>query len=215
MASLFATAAVAGFGGPARAQQFSAEVVRTAGDAQAATVAGKLYVSGTKVRIESSDVSDGFFLVDARKPVSYLVRPSQHVFMDSKQSSQLTQLLVPVNLDDPCRAWQAMNRIAAVSGQSETWICRPLGHATVGERDTIAYAASWQKSGTLRAWIDPRLKWPVKLIMGDGTTIELKDIHEQPQPENLFEVPAGYRKFDPKALLERIKQSDVWVEPVH
>jgi len=32
----------------------------------------------------------------------------------------------------------------------------------------------------------------------------------------LFEMPAGLRKFDPRALIEQIKQSDVWVDqPVH
>jgi hypothetical protein len=65
----------------------------------------------------------------------------------------------------------------------------------------------------MRSWIDPRLKWPVRLIMADGTVVDLKNIREQPQPASLFEIPPGYRKFDPKALLERIKQSDVWVDP--
>jgi hypothetical protein len=43
--------------------------------------------------------------------------------------------------------------------------------------------------------------------------IDLTNISEVPQPEGLFEVPAGYQKFDPQQLIERIKQSDVWVEP--
>jgi hypothetical protein len=29
---------------------------------------------------------------------------------------------------------------------------------------------------------------------------------------DLFEVPSGLRKFDPEALIKRIKQSDVWVD---
>jgi hypothetical protein len=28
----------------------------------------------------------------------------------------------------------------------------------------------------------------------------------------LFEIPNGARKFDPRALIERIKQSDVWLD---
>jgi hypothetical protein len=39
------------------------------------------------------------------------------------------------------------------------------------------------------------------------------NIHEAPQPESLFVVPAGYRKFDPQQLVDRVRQSDVWVEP--
>jgi hypothetical protein len=215
MAASFA-AVFAGLGAPARAQQFSANIVRTNAGAQPPAVAGKIYVSGNKVRIETPDVSDGFFLVDTSIPASYFVRPSQHVFMDSKQSSQLTQFLVPVDLDDPCRQWQAMTGIADGNSQSAAWTCQRVGHAAVGGLvDTIEYRASWPKGGAMRAWIDPRLKWPVRLTMADGAVVDLKNIQEQPQPASLFEIPSGYRKFDPKALLERIKQSDVWVEPQH
>jgi hypothetical protein len=38
-------------------------------------------------------------------------------------------------------------------------------------------------------------------------------VQERPQPTALFEMPANFRKFDPHWLIERIKQSDVWVEP--
>jgi hypothetical protein len=31
------------------------------------------------------------------------------------------------------------------------------------------------------------------------------------QPASSFELPASYRKFNPEALIEQIKQSDVWV----
>ena len=33
----------------------------------------------------------------------------------------------------------------------------------------------------------------------------------EPQPAQLFEIPPGFRKFDPQLVIERIKQSDVWV----
>ena len=197
----------------ARAQQFSADIVRTPTGVQAEAAAGKIYVSGNKVRIETPDVSDGYFVVDARVPDSYFVRPDQHVFMDSRQSSQLTQILVPVDLDNPCRQWQAMSIIAVANSPNGAWTCQRVGHSTVGGLDTIEYRASGPKAGVMRSWIDPRLKWPVRLIMADGTVVDLKNIREQPQPASLFEIPPGYRKFDPKALLERIKQSDVWVDP--
>jgi hypothetical protein len=47
----------------------------------------------------------------------------------------------------------------------------------------------------------------------DGTKIELDSVREASQPAGLFEIPADFRKFDPQQLIERIKQSDVWVEP--
>ena len=38
-----------------------------------------------------------------------------------------------------------------------------------------------------------------------------ENVGDQPQPARLFEVPQGFRKFDPEALIRQIKQSDVWV----
>jgi hypothetical protein len=45
------------------------------------------------------------------------------------------------------------------------------------------------------------------------TVAELKNVQEGPQAAGLFEMPPNYAKFDPQRLIERIKQSDVWVEP--
>ena len=41
--------------------------------------------------------------------------------------------------------------------------------------------------------------------------ITAEHIRDEPQPAQTFEIPAGMRKFDPEALIQRIKQSDVWV----
>ena len=200
---------------PARAQQFSADIVRAQAGGQPSALAGKVYVSGNKVRIETPDTPDGFFVVDVSKPATYFVRPAQQVYMEARQSSPLTQLLVPVDLSDPCRQWQAMSAIAAANGASPAWTCERIGHDAAGGRDAIEYRATLPTDRHIRALIDPRLKWPVSLTMDDGTVIDLAKIQEQPQPAALFEVPPGYHKFDPRALIERIKQSDVWVEPQH
>jgi hypothetical protein len=44
--------------------------------------------------------------------------------------------------------------------------------------------------------------------------MEIMNVEIAPQPASLFEVPADYMKFDPLRLIDRLKQSDVWVEPV-
>ena len=45
----------------------------------------------------------------------------------------------------------------------------------------------------------------------DGTVIAIENIKDEPQSVSLFELPPGFRKFSPEALIEQIKQSDVWV----
>jgi hypothetical protein len=67
-------------------------------------------------------------------------------------------------------------------------------------------------SSSLR-WIDPVLEFPVKLLAADGTTIALEHIRIEAQPASLFDLPTGFRKLDPRALIERIKHSDAWVDP--
>jgi hypothetical protein len=52
-----------------------------------------------------------------------------------------------------------------------------------------------------------------KVRMSDGATLTLERMRVEAQPADLFAVPAGYRKSDVRALIERIKHSDVWVEP--
>jgi hypothetical protein len=198
----------------AHAQQFSAELVHREAGGQAAVAAGKLNVSSGKVRIETLDLPTGFLIVRGDANAVYFVRPAQRIFMDAKQSSELTQVLVPVDPGDPCRQWQAMAKIAGAADQGAQWRCERVGHDTVDGRSTVKYQGTSPQNRRYFGWIDLRFRFPVKFEAEDGTTIEIVNIREAPQSENLFEIPAGYRKFDPQQLIDRIKQSDVWVEPM-
>ncbi len=199
--------------GSASAQQFSADLVTTNARGEEAGTAGKLYVGNRVVRIETPDFPNGSFLVDAGADTAFFVMPAQRVFMDAKQSSHLTQILVPVDPNDPCRAWQAMAKLAGAAEHGAQWRCQRLGAAGAGRRATIKFRAISPRGEEDYAWIDLGLKFPVKFQFADGTGAALDDIREGSQPGALFAVPAGYRKFDPRKLIERIKQSDVWVDP--
>ena len=153
------------------------------------------------------------FAVRSDAAAAYFVRPAQRVFMDAKQSSELTQLLVPVDPDDPCRQWQAMAQIAGVTDQGAAWRCERIGDEAIAGRRTIKYRGISPREDRYLIWIDPRIDFVVRLEADDGSTVEVADIQEGPQPAQLFEMPAGYVKFDPQKLIDRIKQSDVWVEP--
>jgi hypothetical protein len=196
---------------PAQAQQFSADLVRAA-HAGAAASSGKLRVFNDKVRIETPDFPDGFFLIDGAGRAAYFARPGEGVFMDARQSSRLTQLFVPVDLGDPCLQWQDMAKLAGVTDPSKPWRCERVGEDSVGGRGVVVYRAMSSPGRDILGGIDPNLKFPLRIRMQDGTTITVENIHEEPQPEHLFEIPPGFRKFDPQALIKRIKQSDVWVD---
>jgi hypothetical protein len=195
---------------PAHAQQFSADLVTTHVDGTA--VASHLRVFNNKVRIETPEFPDGFFLIDGVSRAAYFARPGQGVFMDARQSSRLTRLFVPVDLGDPCLQWQEMAILAGVADASTPWRCERVGDELLEGRGVVVYRAVSSPGRNILGWIDPSLKFPLRIRMQDGTSITARDIHEEPQPSHLFEIPSGQRKFDPETLIKRIKQSDVWVD---
>lgn len=197
----------------APAQQFSADLIRTDAGGVAPRPAGKLNVLNKNVRIETSDVPGGFFLVLGDADAAYFVRPSQKVFMNANQSSLLTQVFVAVDPDDPCRQWQAAARIAGAADQTKEWRCERVDDGSTAQRRTIKYRAISPHKQQYLIWIDPRIDFVVRFDADDGSTVALANIQEGPQPVQLFEIPAGYVKFDPQKLIDRIKQSDVWVRP--
>jgi hypothetical protein len=199
-------------GAPARAQQFSADLVRIAASGGAPVPTGKLHVFKDKVRIETPDFPDGFFLVDGAVRSAYFVRPGARVFMDARQSSRLNQLLVPLDLNDPCMQWQDMATLAGGTDRRGPLRCERLREEVIDGRGVVAYRARSSAGKELLGWIDVSLKFPLRIQLEDGTTISVENIHEEPQPATLFEIPSAFRRFDPEALLKRIKQSDVWVE---
>jgi hypothetical protein len=205
---LFALMAALAMGTPSQAQQFSAELVRSQDGATASV--GHLYVSGNKVRLESSDFPDGFFLVDEAKPAAYFVRPAQGLFMDARQSTPLTRLLVPVDPDNPCRQWQAMAETAGLAAQGD-WRCEPAGVETIGTRETIAYRVTPATGRPFAGWIDRTRRFPLRIKADDGTIVTADSLRDEQQAAKLFDLPKGARKFDPLALIEQIKRSDVWV----
>lgn len=191
----------------APAQQFSADIVvqRNA----AAKPAGRLHVLDGKVRIETPEVADGFFLVDTKKPTAYFVRPASRIYMDARQSSELTRLFVPLDPDEPCRQWQAMAQLAGLAGQG-AWHCERTGEEQIdGRKADVFHAVTGSRD--LFGWIDRTLRFPLRIKTEDGAIIALEQIKDEPQAASLFEVPSNFRKFSPEALIEQIKQSDVWV----
>ncbi|MDR3469800.1 MAG: hypothetical protein P4M07_28050 [Xanthobacteraceae bacterium] len=205
LAALLATSAAAS------AQQFSAELSRRDKDGQISM--GRLAAAGDKVRIEAPDLPSGFFIVRGDAKAVYFVQPDRRVFMDARQSSVLTEIMVPVDPEAPCPKWQAMAEISRSAEGGAAWRCERIGEDTRDGRATIRYGMTSPRGRHYSGWIDPRLKFVVRIEADDGATTELADVREGPQPDSAFEIPAGLHKFDPQQLIELMKHSDVWVDP--
>src|SRR3984893_11446740 len=145
---------VAGGYAPAQAQQFSADLVTTHADGTATASAGKLRVFNDKVRIETPDFADGFFLIDGANRASYFTRPAQRIIMDARQSSRLTQMFVPVDLSDPCRQWQDMARLAGATDRNDPWRCERIGEEIIEGRRAAAYRIISTPGRDIVGWID-------------------------------------------------------------
>ena len=195
-----------------RAPEFSADIVSRDAAGLAMGAAAKLYVSNHKVRIETPEASAGFLLIDGDAGTAHFVRPAQQVFMDAKQTSRFTQIFVPLDPKDPCSKWQAAAATAGAPNAGGEWRCERVDDEPVGDRRAIRYRVASADSSSLR-WIDSDLEFPVKLLATDGTTIALEHIRIEAQQASLFDIPPGFRKLDPRALIERIKHSDAWVDP--
>ena len=79
---------------------------------------------------------------------------------------------------------------------------------------TTTWRAVSPQQRTYGARIDRELKFPLRITTNFGTSFSLTEIVQAPQPASLFRIPLNFKKFDPQALIDQIKHSDVWVEPV-
>jgi hypothetical protein len=198
--------------GSAQAAQFSAELVSADGADEVVGVPGKVYVADNKVRIETPDIPLGFMIVDTAVPSAYLVWPAQRLFAESRQSSSLTRLFIPLDPGNPCPQWRLMANVAGFPDQETQWRCDAQDGEIVDERHAVKFQMLSPRGHGI-AWIDPQLKFPLKVKAEDGKVFAVRNIQEGPQPADMFEIPNGYRKLDLHKFFERFEHSDVWVEP--
>jgi hypothetical protein len=194
-------------------REFAADIVSRDSSGDAPVTVARLYAARGKVRIEAGDLPDGFFLIDHDAPSALLVRPGQRVYMNARQSSPLTQIFVPVDATDPCRQWRLALDDAGAGTGAEHWRCDVPENPAKDARNTREFRIVSADQTAQQRFIDSQLQFPVKVISADGSSLTLEHILVAPQPAGLFTVPSDYHAFDPRALVERIKHSDVWAAP--
>ncbi len=152
---------------------FSADVVSTAGGR---TFNSKIYVSNDKTRMEAAGATT---ISRMDKKVVWVIMPQQNMYMEQ-----------PVDLERASATTEKM------PGEIER---TPLGADTVDGKAVEKYRIRYTSNGAeavMLQWIDPKTKIPLKTASEDGKWImEYKNLIIGPQPEDLFNVPAGYKKF--------------------
>lgn len=180
---LFATSGIA-----QAPSQFSADMIM---HSQRGDMNGKMFYAGKKIRMDMQSPGGSVSnITDITAKKNYMLMHDGRMYMEH-------------DLDQPypigrgprtpvVREFDPANPCANRSDMT----CKKVGSETVNGRDCDKWEFS--KGGKLEEtnWIDKKLHVPVKSLHSDGTSWGLQNIKEGVQPAALFEIPAGYQKFD-------------------
>lgn len=86
--------------------------------------------------------------------------------------------------------------LETVAGRStEKWRCTDQTMVPEGETATDS-----------TAWYDPELEFVIKSVDDNGEVFEIRDVQVGAQDASMFEIPAGYTKFDMNAMMQQMMQ---------
>ena len=103
-------------------------------------------------------------------------------------------------MNDACPQWR---KTAEQAGTVKNWgSCTKVGNDTLNGRSAVKYEGVSNKGEKGYIWVDTKLHCVVKTEDTSGG-IELHNIEEGSQPASLFEIPAGYTKFEMGAMMRQ------------
>lgn len=186
----------------ALAQEFSADVVNSKTENVGLK---KVYAGKDKVRYEvqsqNAAMGPSAVILDEAQNKWIIVMAERHMYMDAPLmmiKPLITQFWRVQDVNDACPQWK---KIAEQAGTYKNWgSCTKIGSDSVNGRSAVKYEGVSSKGEKGYVWVDTKLHCVVKTDGANGN-IELRNIQEGSQPASLFEVPAGYSKFDMGAMM--------------
>jgi len=205
---------------PADAQEFSANVVTTPAKG---TNTIRVYVGKAKMRIQTlqNGQPEGGVIWDAGQHTTTIVMDKNHSYIGGTNSPVLNavlngsgaptmvRLFAPTNTGDPCSDWNnAVLRFQDSTHKPPHFTCQSAGADVVNGRPARKWAVTTtDENGTTQsgyAWIDNKLH-VVSRSQDKTSEMDLTNIQEGPQPDAVFQIPAGYHQVDESALLMQLK----------
>jgi hypothetical protein len=189
------------------AQDFSADVVSN----KQSSGPSKLYSTKDKVRWNlgegNREMGPSALVVDEAQGKSFVLIEQRHMYMDSQpwmtKTPIITQFWHVQDVNDACPQWK---KIAEQAKTDKNWgSCAKVGSDTVNGRSAVKYEGVSTKGDKTYYWVDTKLKCVIKADSGSGS-FELRNIQEASQPASLFEIPAGYTKFDMGSMMRQRPQ---------
>lgn len=193
----FCVVAFMGIANLALAQEFSADIVNLKKEGGGLS---KIYVSSSKMRLETHEKGGLTAMIfDPASQKNIAIMSEQHMYMEMPIGQGMPMAYNfwrPPDPNDACPQWKEMaDRFAEGSGKKLT-SCRKVGGDSLNGRSAVKYEGTDADGKTGYVWVDPRLRYIVKVLGAEGSGFELRNIQEGSQPASLFEVPAGYTKLD-------------------
>ena len=188
-------------------QDFSADVVSTKGNGGLS----KIYATKDKVRFEVAGQNQAMgptaLIIDETQNKWLMVIAQRHMYMDSVPGMMKTPTITLFwhveDVNNACPQWK---KVAEQAGTDKNWgSCTKVGSDTVNGRSTVKYEGVSNKGDKSYYWLDTKLHCVIKTENSSGST-ELRNIQEGSQPSSLFEVPAGYTKFDMGSMMQQRPQ---------
>jgi hypothetical protein len=186
--------------------EFSAEIVDTQKPGNPSQA--KIYIAKDKIRVEpvagatkGKGPGGGAVIMNLATQTTTVLMDQQHMYMEMPAQTQSQRMgyasafFHTGDVESACSDW-------AQQANNKGGTCHKVGSETVNGRSTIKYESTSANGDTGNFWIDPKLRFPVKW-QGKNSGGELRDIQEGPQQASLFEVPAGYAKFDMGGMMQR------------
>lgn len=168
------------------ATQFKANVkMKDGSDGRTST--GTMYFGGAKLRTElTSDGQSAIVLIDPASKTQYMLMPTERTYMQMPvgQGPGSMKVTGPSDPANPC------------GGGSGNTDCVRGERESVNGYDAVRWDYTSAAGVRTRAWISTKLRFTVKSQDDDGSSMELSNIAEGPQPASLFGIPAGYQKMD-------------------
>jgi len=164
---------------PAAATDFSADVTISAGGQQ---IAGKMYNKGDKQRMEMNTPGGKMVtVIDLKTGKGFTLMPAQKMYMELGGMGD-----------------ESLKQIKEFRSGKVPKSAKKVGSEKVSGYSTEVYLIDDPQAGKAKIWYAAKLKYPVK-SEGQGPmgkhAMQLTNIKEGGVSDNLFAVPAGYKKF--------------------
>jgi hypothetical protein len=180
--------------------EFSADLVTTEQGNPEPPMVGKVYVSKARIRVDTS--SDGLGIGQL---VNFEKKEYWHIFYKIKMARDMSAATTefdpmfhvptpsfygtgPIDPAHPCERPTTSTtcriiEVENVNGRE----CQKIVKTQTPDNGASPNTTTWE------IWVDLKLFYPLKVQSG-VRTVELKNIQIGPQPDSVFEIPAGFRR---------------------